>query len=134
MELSMMQRAVDKCAKILSDKGYQVHGIEFDVVANREPRGYFSLSENGKSFSEFLNFTSTAYDLEMIDFVEGLPTPAEKQKQRIHEQLLELIDAARQADMPVDFLNPLTAMAERLASNALEAPKRDFVASDEISS
>ena len=57
MELSMMQRAVDKCAKILSDKGYQVHGIEFDVVANREPRGYFSLSENGKSFSEFLNFS-----------------------------------------------------------------------------
>jgi hypothetical protein len=128
MELHTIQLVVDECASILSDKGYQVFSVEFDVVNSHKPRGYFSLSENGKGFSDFLTFVGDNYADEMLDYAWQMPSPAEKQKQRIHKQLLALLEAAREAEMPIDFLNPLTAMAERLASNALEGPKGYYTA------
>lgn len=49
-----------------------------------------------------------------------IPSPEEREHQQFTAALGRLIDRGRDLGIEVDFLNPLTQMMERLATNALE--------------
>lgn len=53
-------------------------------------------------------------------WVDAIPTAEERERQDFMDQLGRLIDKGRDVGIEVDFLNPLTTMMEKLASNALE--------------
>ena len=53
-------------------------------------------------------------------WVDAIPTAEERAHQAFTTSLGRLIDQGRDIGIEVDFLNPLTAMMEKLATNALE--------------
>ena len=53
-------------------------------------------------------------------WVDAIPTADERAHQAFTKSLGRLIDQGRDIGIEVDFLNPLTAMMEKLATNALE--------------
>ena len=53
-------------------------------------------------------------------WVDAIPTADERAHQAFTALLGRLIDQGRDIGIEVDFLNPLTAMMEELATNALE--------------
>ena len=53
-------------------------------------------------------------------WVDAIPTAEERAHQAFTASLGRLIDQGRDIGIEVDFLNPLTAMMEKLATNALE--------------
>ena len=53
-------------------------------------------------------------------WIEAIPTADERAHQAFTASLGRLIDQGRDIGIEVDFLNPLTAMMTKLATNALE--------------
>jgi len=53
-------------------------------------------------------------------WVNAIPTTEERAHQAFTKSLGRLIDQGREIGIEVDFLNPLTSMMEKLATNALE--------------
>ena len=53
-------------------------------------------------------------------WIDAIPTANERAHKAFTESLGRLIDQGRDIGIEVDFLNPLTAMMEKLATNALE--------------
>jgi len=68
---------------------------------------------------------ATAFD-EAHEWVKQIPTVEERAHQAFTKALGRVIDQGRDIGIEVDFLNPLTQMMERLATNALE-DKRNSV-------
>lgn len=58
--------------------------------------------------------------VEAMAWVDAIPTAEEREHQDFMNQLGRLIDKGRDVGIEVDFLNPLTTMMEKLATNALE--------------
>jgi hypothetical protein len=53
-------------------------------------------------------------------WIDAIPTAEERAHQAFTASFGRLIDQGRDIGIEVDFLNPLTAMMEKLATNALE--------------
>ena len=53
-------------------------------------------------------------------WVDAIPSEEERAHQDFTKSLGRLIDQGREIGIEVDFLNPLTSMMEKLATNALE--------------
>ena len=53
-------------------------------------------------------------------WIDAIPTAEERAHQAFTASLGRLIDQGRDIGIEVDFLNPLTAVMEKLATNALE--------------
>lgn len=53
-------------------------------------------------------------------WVDALPSAEQRAHDAFTKSLGRLIDQGREVGIEVDFLNPLTAMMEKLATNALE--------------
>ncbi len=53
-------------------------------------------------------------------WIDAIPSEDERKHNAFTAALGRLIDQGREVGIEVDFLNPLTAMMERLATNALE--------------
>lgn len=58
--------------------------------------------------------------LEAEQWIRDIPSREEIEHRAFMTQLGRLIDKGREVGVDVDFLNPLTAMMEKLATNALE--------------
>ena len=58
--------------------------------------------------------------LDAHTWIDAIPTADERAHQAFTASLGRLIDQGRDIGIEVDFLNPLTAMMEKLATNALE--------------
>jgi hypothetical protein len=54
------------------------------------------------------------------DWVDAIPSAEQRAHDAFTKSLGRLIDQGRDIGIEVDFLNPLTAMMEKLATNALE--------------
>lgn len=57
---------------------------------------------------------------EAAQYISGLPCVADLQAADLRASLATTIEKARKYDMPLDFINPLTASMKRLSENALE--------------
>lgn len=78
--------------------------------------------DEGVDINEWM---TTAFD-EAHEWVKQIPTVEERAHQAFTKALGRVIDQGRDIGIEVDFLNPLTQMMERLATNALE-DKRNSV-------
>lgn len=76
--------------------------------------GSNSFSENGYLTPE-----------EALARVANFPTVTEVRNKRLFALVEQATDLASSLQLPVDFINPLTAMAEQLRTNILTAPARN---------
>jgi len=58
------------------------------------------------------------------NWIDAIPSRDERDHEQFTAALGRLIDQGRDLGIEVDFLNPLTQMMERLATNALEDTRR----------
>jgi len=58
------------------------------------------------------------------DWIDAIPTAEQRAHDAFTKSLGRLIDQGRDIGIEVDFLNPLTAMMEKLATNALEDKRK----------
>jgi len=105
--------------------------IRFEMEYSNVPEygnGYetFKRSLTHDELSELLTESSTMYDTldewfkDAHAWIDAIPTAEERAHQAFTASLGRLIDQGRDIGIEVDFLNPLTAMMEKLATNALE--------------
>ena len=70
-------------------------------------------------------FSRTGEDIpalfaETAQYISGLPCVTDLQAADLRASLATTIEKARKYNMPLDFINPLTASMKRLSENALE--------------
>lgn len=109
--------------------GYTAIRFEMEYSNSSEyGAGYetFKRSLTHEEVCELLTESATMWDTldtwftEARAWVDAIPTADERAHKAFTAQLGRLIDQGREIGIEVDFLNPLTAMMEKLASNALE--------------
>ena len=62
--------------------------------------------------------------IDAANWIDAIPSRDERDHEQFTAALGRLIDQGRDLGIEVDFLNPLTQMMERLATNALEDKRR----------
>lgn len=81
-----------------------------------------SLSWNELQMMELEHVDAWLHEARMaaFDWIDAIPSEDERKHKAFTAALGRLIDQGRDVGIEVDFLNPLTAMMEKLATNALE--------------
>lgn len=104
--------------------GYTQIRLEFDYkVRESSSRTYcyvrdYKLLDAGRDTSNVGDYVDTA-----LEMVAELPTVREAAIKEFINSLERLKDEASDLGIDADFVNPLAAIMEKLASNALPAPK-----------
>jgi hypothetical protein len=98
--------------------------LEFDykVTANSSRR-YASITSYGLQTDERPNPTASDLIGEAFRQVAEIPTARELQVKEFVNKMEEVKASAEDLGIDGDFMNPLVAIMEKLASNALPAPK-----------
>lgn len=106
------------------------------ITAIRFEMEYSNVPEYGSGYETFKRslthdemgeFNSVEFNMMLIEWfaeahawVDAIPTADERAHQAFTASLGRLIDQGRDIGIEVDFLNPLTSMMTKLATNALE--------------
>lgn len=120
----------------LTEKGYEVrcrYGYTFHLDKEAEGNGYLALEYS----SEDLEFSDSKYlygidgtlaaDEKVMGLVSEIPSCQQLRLKRMLEAI-ELIKSEAPdigVELPEGWTNPLTAFAEKLRTNILEAPKAE---------
>jgi hypothetical protein len=104
--------------------GYMHIRLEFDYkVRESSGRKYVTVRDYdlspGKDVEEVQSYIDRALEL-----IEELPTVREAAIKEFVNSLERLKDEAGELGIDADFVNPLASIMEKLASNALPAPKQ----------
>jgi len=119
-------REITRLEKLLTSKGFAAPHIEISVgFSTRELTANISYKAGGSSEYQFIHiealdgFESLIRDTE--DYINGLKSVAEIQKDAFIASVGRLIDQGREIGVEVEFLNPLVDMMTKLSSNILKA-------------
>jgi len=118
-------REIARLEKLLTSKGFTTPHIEISVgFSTRELTANISYKAGGSSEYQFIHvealdgFDGLIGDAE--DYINGLKSVAEIQKDAFIASVGRLIDQGRDIGIEVDFLNPLVDMMGKLSHNILE--------------
>jgi hypothetical protein len=107
--------------------GDGITAIRFEMEYSNVPEygnGYetFKRSLTHDEISEGVDVNEWLVNLlkDAHDWIDTIPTAEQRAHDAFTKSLGRLIDQGRDIGIEVDFLNPLTAMMEKLATNALE--------------
>jgi hypothetical protein len=98
--------------------------LEFDYrVTAHSSRHYASITSYSLQTGERPSPTATDLFVEAFRQVAEIPTARELQVKEFVNQMEKIKESAEDLGIDGDFMNPLVALMEKLASNALPAPK-----------
>lgn len=119
-------REITRLEKLLANKGFTAPKIEISVgFSTRELTANISYKAGSEVQYKFIHleaddgFEGLIADTE--DYINGLKSVAEIKRDAFVASVGRLIDQGREIGVEVEFLNPLTAMMDKLSSNILEA-------------
>ena len=126
MNASDILREIPRLEKLLCNKGFTAPKIEISVgFSTRELTAHIAYKAGGSSEYQFIHvealdgFDGLIGDAE--DYINGLKSVAEIQKDAFVASVGRLIDQGREIGIEVEFLNPLVDMRGKLSHNILEA-------------
>lgn len=124
MNASDILREINRLENLLANKGFAAPKIEISVgFSTRELTSNITYKAGGSTEYKFIHiealdgFEALIQDTE--DYINGLKSVAEIQKDAFIASVGRLIDQGREIGVEVDFLNPLTALMDKLSSNIL---------------
>jgi hypothetical protein len=124
MKASEILREITRLEKMLTDKGFAAPKIEISVgfstrelTANVAYRAGSDVKYQVIHIEADDGFEALIADTE--DYINGLKSVAEIQKDTFIASVGRLIDQGREIGIEVDFLNPLVEMMGKLSSNIL---------------
>lgn len=126
MNASDILREAIRLENLLTNKGFTAAKVEISInFSVRELTANIAYKAGSEYQYHFIHieaadgFESLLEDTEA--YINGLKSVAEIQKEAFIASVGRLIDQGREIGVEVEFLNPLTAMMEKLSSNILEA-------------
>lgn len=124
MNPTEIMREITRLEKLLSSKGFTCPKIEISVgFSVRELTSGISYKAGGQSQFEFIHLEALdgfeALITDSEDYINGLKSVAEIQKDEFIAAVGRLIDQGKEIGIEVDFLNPLTDMMTKLSSNII---------------
>jgi hypothetical protein len=124
MNASDILREINRLEKLLTNKGFTAPKIEISVgFSTRELTANVAYRAGSDVRYQFIHieaddgFETLIADTE--DYINGLKSVAEIQKDTFIASVGRLIDQGREIGIEVDFLNPLVEMMDKLSSNIL---------------
>lgn len=124
MNASDILREIARLEKLLISKGFAAPKIEISVgFSTRELTASVAYRSGSDVKYQFIHieaddgFESLIADTE--DYINGLKSVAEIQKDTFIAAVGRLIDQGREIGVEVEFLNPLTDMMTKLSSNII---------------
>lgn len=115
MNITEIQAELDRLAPMISAKGIPAADLEYHIRANAESVVSVIWWSAGTKFNS-KRFNSIA---ECESWINKLPTPEVAAMQRHNARLAELIDDAREDQIPDEYVTPLVVVREALSSNLL---------------
>jgi hypothetical protein len=124
MNASDILREINRLEKLLTNKGFAAPKIEISVgFSTRELTANVAYRAGSDVKYQFIHieaddgFEALIADTE--DYINGLKSVAEIQKDTFIASVGRLIDQGREIGVEVEFLNPLVEMMGKLSSNIL---------------
>ena len=115
---------INRLENLLTDKGFTAAKIEISVgFSTRELTANIAYKAGNSHEYQFIHtlakdgFETLIQDTE--DYINGLKSVAEIQKDNFIASVGRLIDQGREIGVEVDFLNPLVEMMGKLSSNII---------------
>lgn len=149
-----IQIAMNLAATNLTTLGYRVSDANVRFEANMQPKaflGYYDTLDESYHMHHIYGDTIEEVLDNVRDFINKLPDDRTRAQSLFAKQLAKAIDTGRRTGVDMSYLNPLTAMMEKLSKNVLtyqpeapapvptnsvnlypEAPVVDFTALDEV--
>jgi hypothetical protein len=125
MNATDILREINRLENLLTNKGFNSPKVEVSVgFSTRELTANIAYKAGSEYQYHFIHieaadgFDSLLEDTE--EYINGLKSVAEIQKEAFIASVGRLIDQGREIGVEVEFLNPLTAMMDKLSSNILE--------------
>lgn len=113
----------DRCAAIvvrMSAAGMTSAKVNFWICANERNTVYISANEETPHFWG----DGIAPLRQAEEWAANLPSLEDRKKANFHAQLAETIRLGKELDLDVKHINPLEALAKKIASFILPAPKK----------
>ncbi len=124
MNATDILREITRLENLLTNKGFTAAKIEISVgFSTRELTANIAYKAGGSYEYKFIHiealdgFGSLITDTE--EYINGLKSVAEIEKENFMASVGRLIDQGRDIGIDMDFLNPLTAMMDKLSSNII---------------
>ena len=118
-----IQRELASLHAALTAKVYRVLGVDLTFSHGAEAKlqmWYYPVEGSESRYYYLRGEDISALYAEAAQYISALPCVADLQAEDLRESLATTIEKARKYDMPLDFINPLTASMKRLSENALE--------------
>ena len=124
MNASDILREITRLEKRLNDKGFAAPKIEISIgFSTRELTANISYRAGNEVKYQFIHIEADdgfeSLILDTQDYIDGLKSVAEIQKDAFIAAVGRLIDQGREIDVEVEFLNPLVEMMGKLSSNII---------------
>ena len=124
MNASEILREINRLEKLLTNKGFTAPKIEISVgFSTRELTSNIAYKAGGSYEYQFIHIEASdgfeALIQDTADYINGLKSVAEIQKDAFIASVGRLIDQGKEIGVEVDFLNPLTALMDKLSTNIL---------------
>lgn len=124
MNASEILREINRLEKLLTNKGFTAPKIEISVgFSTRELTANIAYKAGGSTEYQFIHIEADdgfeALIQDTADYINGLKSVAEIQKDAFIAAVGRLIDQGKEIGVEVDFLNPLTALMDKLSTNIL---------------
>lgn len=107
--------------------GYTAVRFDIEYKASDDYNATYETFKRSLTHDEMSELTDRAFMSKLIewfaeahDWIDAIPTAEDRAHQAFTASLGRLIDQGRDIGIEVDFLNPLTAMMTKLATNALK--------------
>lgn len=119
MDTYVINNYLEEWKKIAEEKGWSEVSLHFSL-----PSPYLTINFRRNGLYVSKRVWPKLTDLpsgfaEMQDWITLEPSAKDAAKADFHVRLLGLIELSREAGIDDDWINPLTVMAQRLATNAL---------------
>ena len=124
MNATDILRAITRLENLLTNKGFTAPKIEISVgFSTRELTANIAYKAGGSTEYQFIHIEADdgfeALIQDTADYIYNLKSVAEIQKDAFIAAVGRLIDQGKEIGVKVDFLNPLTALMDKLSTNIL---------------
>lgn len=124
-----LQASLDHLATRMTEMGMKGPSAQVTFTSGEEVKVFTHCKKSDAKYDwetdieVFRGKTVEAAIAKAAKWIEEQPSPEETARKRAVAAMAKAIEAAREANVEAEFLNPLLTMMKRLSENALEGPK-----------
>jgi len=131
MEIKEIHRHLDEISAVLVEKGIKTPTVAINIQSGANIVGYchwWAKNAHGTEGMKAKNVHCETVGDALADlklWANSLPDPKQRMKDEATAAIGRALEMARDADLEVEFINPLEAMMKKLSENAITDQSND---------